>query len=148
MTSLRLNDEWTRLLDDYREAHRDPRNQACHKIGIPMIMASIPIGATVVGLPLAAGLFTVGWGFQFLGHYFEGNDPAFFGRSPQSPGRRPLVDAEGGRAHHRGSRELAERRRAVRPAGAPIVAAQTIFTTARSASSPRAPSRSRASPPA
>lgn len=74
-----LDAEWTQLLHDYREAHRDPRNQACHRVGIPMIMASIPIGATVVGLPLAASLFTVGWGFQFLGHHFEGNDPAFFG---------------------------------------------------------------------
>lgn len=79
MPSLRLNPEWTQLLDDYRAQHRDPRNQACHRVGIPMIMASIPIGATVVGLPLAATLFTVGWGFQFLGHYFEGNNPAFFG---------------------------------------------------------------------
>ncbi len=76
---LRLNPEWTRLLGDYKAQHQDPRNQACHRIGIPMIMASLPIGATLVGLPLAASLFTVGWGFQFAGHAFEGNDPAFFG---------------------------------------------------------------------
>lgn len=76
---LRLDAEWTRLLEDYKAQHADPRNQACHRIGIPMIAASIPIGFTVVGLPLAASLFTVGWGFQFLGHYFEGNSPAFFG---------------------------------------------------------------------
>jgi uncharacterized membrane protein YGL010W len=44
-----------------------------------MIVASIPAAATLVGLPLAAGLFTVGWGIQFLGHAFEGNSPAFFG---------------------------------------------------------------------
>jgi uncharacterized membrane protein YGL010W len=74
-----LNEEWTRLLDDYKSQHKDPRNQACHRIGIPMILASIPVGATIVGLPLAAGLFTVGWGIQFLGHAFEGNSPAFFG---------------------------------------------------------------------
>ncbi|APR77834.1 Hypothetical protein A7982_03181 [Minicystis rosea] len=79
MMSFQLNEEWTRLLEDYREGHRDPRNQACHRVGIPMILASLPIGATVVGLPLAATLFTVGWGFQFAGHWFEGNDPAFFG---------------------------------------------------------------------
>jgi uncharacterized membrane protein YGL010W len=79
MPSLQLNSEWAQLLEDYRESHRDPRNQACHRVGIPMIIASLPIGATVVGLPLAATLFTVGWGFQFLGHWFEGNDPAFFG---------------------------------------------------------------------
>lgn len=76
---IRLNREWTQLLADYKAQHRDPRNQACHRVGIPMIAASFPVGATIVGLPLAAGLFTVGWGFQFLGHHFEGNDPAFFG---------------------------------------------------------------------
>ncbi len=76
---LRLNAEWTQLLDEYKAMHADPRNQACHRVGIPMIAASIPIGATIVGLPLAAWLFTVGWGFQFLGHYFEGTPPAFFG---------------------------------------------------------------------
>src|SRR5256885_1034647 len=76
---IRLGPDWGRLLQEYKEQHRDPRNQACHRVGIPMIMASLPIGATVVGLPLAAWLFTVGWGFQFAGHWFEGNDPAFFG---------------------------------------------------------------------
>lgn len=76
---IRLNREWSELLSSYKDAHTDPRNQACHRIGIPMIAASLPIGATIVGLPLAAGLFTVGWGFQFLGHHYQGNDPAFFG---------------------------------------------------------------------
>ncbi len=75
---IRLNREWSQLLADYKKQHQDPRNQACHRIGIPMITASIPLAATIVGLPLAAGMFTVGWGFQFLGHYFEGTDPAFF----------------------------------------------------------------------
>jgi len=76
--AIRLDARWARRLDDYRAQHRDPRNQACHRIGIPMILASFPIGATIVGLPLAATLFTVGWGFQLAGHRFEGNDPAFF----------------------------------------------------------------------
>ena len=76
---LTLNAEWTDLLRDYKREHADPRNQACHAIGIPLIAASLPIGATIVGLPLAVPMFTVGWGFQFLGHWFEGNDPAFFG---------------------------------------------------------------------
>lgn len=75
---LRLNEEWSALLDSYKDQHQDPRNQRCHRIGIPMILASFPVGATIVGLPLAATLFTVGWGFQFAGHHFEGNDPAFF----------------------------------------------------------------------
>jgi uncharacterized membrane protein YGL010W len=75
---IRLNKEWSRLLEEYKHEHQDPRNQACHRIGIPMIIASFPVGATIIGLPLAAGLFTVGWGFQFLGHVFEKNSPAFF----------------------------------------------------------------------
>jgi uncharacterized membrane protein YGL010W len=75
---LSLNEEWSALLDAYKGQHQDPRNQRCHRIGIPMILASFPVGATIVGLPLAATLFTVGWGFQFAGHHFEGNNPAFF----------------------------------------------------------------------
>jgi uncharacterized membrane protein YGL010W len=46
-------------------------------VGIPLIAASIPVGATIVGLPLAAAMFTTGWGFQFVGHLFEGKKPAF-----------------------------------------------------------------------
>lgn len=74
---IRLNQEWTDLLHKYQADHRDPRNQACHKVGIPLIVGSLPVGATVVGLPLAAAMFSVGWGFQFLGHYFEGKKPSF-----------------------------------------------------------------------
>ncbi len=74
---MRLNAEWTDLMHRYEDDHRDPRNQACHKIGIPLIAASFPVGATIVGLPAAAGMFTVGWAFQFVGHYFEGKQPSF-----------------------------------------------------------------------
>ena len=74
---IRLGNEWTELMHRYEEQHADPRNKACHRVGIPLIAASFPVGATVVGLPLAATMFTVGWGFQFLGHYFEGKKPAF-----------------------------------------------------------------------
>jgi|ERR1700722_13578485 uncharacterized membrane protein YGL010W len=74
---IRLNPEWTSLMRLYEHDHADPRNQACHKVGIPLIAASLPLGATVVGLPLAAAMFTTGWGFQFLGHWFEGKKPSF-----------------------------------------------------------------------
>lgn len=77
MKPVRLNRDWTQLFEKYKSDHQDPRNQACHKIGIPMIVASLPIGATIVGLPLAATLFTVGWTFQFVGHFFEGKKPSF-----------------------------------------------------------------------
>lgn len=74
---LKLNEEWTELMRRYAEDHSDPRNQACHKVGIPLIAASIPVGATVIGLPLAAAMFTTGWTFQFVGHAFEGKKPSF-----------------------------------------------------------------------
>lgn len=77
VTAMKLNAEWSRLMADYEEQHQDPRNQACHRIGIPLIAASLPIGATIVGLPLAVGMFSTGWGFQFLGHYFEKKPPSF-----------------------------------------------------------------------
>ncbi len=73
----RLNAEWTDLMNKYSADHADLRNQACHKVGIPLIALSLPIGATVVGLPLAAAMFTTGWTFQFVGHAFEGKKPSF-----------------------------------------------------------------------
>ena len=77
MPLMKLNAEWTDLMRKYEGDHQDPRNQACHKVGIPLIAASIPIGATIVGLPLAAAMFTTGWAFQFVGHAFEGKKPSF-----------------------------------------------------------------------
>lgn len=77
MPLLKLNDEWTDLMRKYEGDHSDPRNQACHKVGIPLIAASLPVGATIIGLPLAAAMFTTGWTFQFVGHYFEGKKPSF-----------------------------------------------------------------------
>lgn len=74
---LKLNEEWTELMRRYAEDHSDPRNQACHKVGIPLIAASVPVGATIIGLPLAAAMFTTGWTFQFVGHAFEGKKPSF-----------------------------------------------------------------------
>jgi uncharacterized membrane protein YGL010W len=61
----------------YEEQHRDARNRRCHRIGIPLIAASIPVGMTGVGLPLATWMFVVGCSFQGIGHCFEKNRPAF-----------------------------------------------------------------------
>jgi uncharacterized membrane protein YGL010W len=79
MKPIQLNPSWSRLMHKYREDHSNPVNQACHAIGVPLIAASLPIGATIVGLPLAAGMFTLGWTFQFVGHAFEGKKPTFLG---------------------------------------------------------------------
>ena len=77
MPRIRLNQTWTKLMNSYDADHRDPRNQACHKIGIPLIAGALPVGATIVGLPLAAAMFTTGWAFQYAGHAFEGKQPSF-----------------------------------------------------------------------
>ncbi len=77
MSLIKLNSEWTALMDQYRRDHQNPINQACHAVGIPLIAGSLPIGATIIGLPLAAAMFTVGWTFQFVGHAFEGKKPSF-----------------------------------------------------------------------
>src|SRR5438094_5943599 len=59
----------------YGEEHQHPINKACHMIGIPMIVASLPLIPTAP--PVGVSLFTLGWAFQFAGHYFEGKKPTF-----------------------------------------------------------------------
>jgi len=77
MLPIQLNDEWSDLMKAYDLDHQNPVNQACHKVGIPLIAGSIPLAATLVGLPLAIPMFTTGWTFQFVGHAFEGKKPSF-----------------------------------------------------------------------
>lgn len=65
-----------RYLEQYNRDHQNKVNRALHSIGIPMIVASLPI------LPfnpvLGASLFVFGWILQFVGHAFEGKAPSFF----------------------------------------------------------------------
>ncbi len=77
MSLINLNPEWSQLMESYRLDHQNRVNQACHTVGIPLIAGAIPVGATLIGLPLAAAMFTVGWTFQFVGHAFEGKQPSF-----------------------------------------------------------------------
>lgn len=66
------------LFVDYEAAHRHRGTRLTHMLGIPMIVASLPIA--LVRPRLALSLFVGGWALQFLGHYgFEKNDPQFFG---------------------------------------------------------------------
>lgn len=64
----------------YNEDHQNKVNRALHTVGIPMIVASLPI------MPfnplLGAGMFVFGWILQFVGHAFEGKMPSFF-RDPK-----------------------------------------------------------------
>lgn len=73
--------EW---VAQYSESHQHPANRLLHTLGIPMIAVSLlaAIAGLVASAPAvlwtAAGLFVVGWIFQFIGHAFEGKPPEFF----------------------------------------------------------------------
>lgn len=64
------------FMESYRAKHQHPLNRATHYVGIPMIVVSLAV--VFFNWKLGAGLFVLGWAFQFLGHFIEGNQPAFF----------------------------------------------------------------------
>lgn len=63
-------------LDNYRRTHQHPLNRALHTVGIPAVVASLPLA--IWNWRWGASLFVFGWVLQFLGHWFEGKPPAFF----------------------------------------------------------------------
>ncbi|MFO0609588.1 MAG: Mpo1-like protein [Polyangiales bacterium] len=69
-------------LDDYlrtyQRDHQHPMNRLTHLVGIPAIVASLPL---LLKRPrLGAKLFVGGWALQFLGHWFEAKPPSFLSR--------------------------------------------------------------------
>ena len=62
-------------LERYEREHTRPLTRLTHVVGIPMIVASLPLARRAPRL--AAGLFVGGWALQLLGHRIEGNKPAF-----------------------------------------------------------------------
>lgn len=79
MLGNRTPEQW---ISRYASSHQHPVNRACHTLGIPTILVSLPV--FVAGIfshrlwPYALGLFILGWIFQFVGHVFEGKPPEFF----------------------------------------------------------------------
>jgi uncharacterized membrane protein YGL010W len=67
------------FMEDYRAKHTHPLNRLTHSIGIPLIVVSLPL--FFFSWRVALALFVAGWALQFLGHWIEGNQPAFF-RNP------------------------------------------------------------------
>lgn len=67
------------FIEDYKAKHQHPVNRMLHNFGIPMIVISLPV--FFFNWRIALMLFVVGWIFQFIGHFIEGNQPAFF-RNP------------------------------------------------------------------
>ena len=72
MFPIQLNDVWTELLEQYKDDHRDSRNQLCHSIGIPMIAASIPVGSDAGRLAAGGGHVQCGLGLPVCRASFEG----------------------------------------------------------------------------
>ena len=64
------------MMEKYREDHQNPVNRTLHTIGIPMIVASLPL--MLAAPPIGIGMFIFGWILQFVGHAFEGKMPSFF----------------------------------------------------------------------
>lgn len=75
-------ERWERSVAFYEATHTHPVNRTLHRVGIPMIVAG---AAGLLAYPAyrplwaaSAGLFTVGWGLNFVGHgLYEKNAPAF-----------------------------------------------------------------------
>lgn len=68
------------MLENYRRDHQHPMNKATHMVGIPLILASLPL--MFFTPPLGIAMFIFGWILQFIGHAFEGKPPSFF-RDPR-----------------------------------------------------------------
>jgi hypothetical protein len=62
-----------KALRNWRERHRHPFNFAIHLLGIPMALVGIVL-LFVLPWYWGVGLVVVGYLFQFLGHWVEGND--------------------------------------------------------------------------
>ena len=72
---------WEEWIQQYSESHQHPVNRACHTVGIPLIVLSIPLALAGVWwseLAIAAiVLFVIGWAIQFIGHAVERKPPEF-----------------------------------------------------------------------
>lgn len=79
MSSLKVH------MDHYRSQHRTFGCKILHLIGIPLLLLSIPM--ILVNRRNSLALFSMGWIFQFVGHFcFERNKPVLL-----SDMRNPLT---------------------------------------------------------
>lgn len=73
---------WQHWITEYGHSHQHPINRICHKIGIPLILISLPLFVAGIWSSslLIAGLFVfvMGWLLQFVGHAYERKWPEFF----------------------------------------------------------------------
>jgi len=67
----------SKYMTQYDHEHTNPWNKVLHGIGIPIILAGILL-AVFTFWRIGLALFVTGWIMLFLGHFIEGNKPAFF----------------------------------------------------------------------
>ena len=76
------NRSWEQWIARYEHSHQHPVNRACHTLGIPIIVVSLPLLAAGLVWPgvlwFGAALFASGWALQFIGHAVERKPPEFF----------------------------------------------------------------------
>jgi len=76
------NRPWDDWIKEYSAGHQNAVNRLCHTIGIPMIVISLLLFLVSIFIPglwmVALAMFALGWVFQFVGHWFEGEPPEFF----------------------------------------------------------------------
>lgn len=64
------------FIESYKEKHQHPLNKLTHNVGIPLIVVSLVV--VFFSWKIALAMFVGGWILQFVGHFIEGNQPAFF----------------------------------------------------------------------
>ena len=73
---------WDSWISEYSQSHQHPLNRLSHTFGIPLIVASLPLGVAAIFWhrlwPVPVVLFVLGWILQFVGHAIEGKPPEFF----------------------------------------------------------------------
>lgn len=103
----------TSFIEEYKAKHRHPLNRLTHTLGIPMIVVSLPL--FLFNWRWALALFVLGWVLQFVGHFIEGNQPAFFRNpvyllvGPAWLARRALAALGVGKSHARATVTADER---------------------------------------
>jgi uncharacterized membrane protein YGL010W len=73
---------WDQWIEEYERGHQHPLNRASHRIGIPLLLLSLPLFVAGIFsrslLAVAALLLVAGWLLQFAGHVAERKPPEFF----------------------------------------------------------------------
>jgi uncharacterized membrane protein YGL010W len=67
----------SKYMMQYDHEHTNPWNKVLHGIGIPIILVGLVL-AILTFWRVGLALFLCGWVLLFIGHFIEGNKPAFF----------------------------------------------------------------------